>query len=170
MGVARAAWLVSALVIFPGHTAAPGQDAGKASEGVLIVGGEVPRPLNLTAQQFAQLRRQTIHAKDRDGKEAEFAGVLLVDVLKAAGVKFGSDLRGPAMAHYLVVEAADGYRAVFSLPEIDPDFNDHIILLADRRDGRPLGEDEGPLRVVAVGEKRHSRWVRRVVALKVGRG
>jgi hypothetical protein len=91
-------------------------------------------------------------------------------VLKAAGVQFGQDLRGPALATYLVVEAADGYRAVFALPELDPAFTDCIILLADRREGKPLGGTEGPLRVIVPGEKRHARWVRQVIALKVGRG
>jgi DMSO/TMAO reductase YedYZ molybdopterin-dependent catalytic subunit len=170
MSIARTAWLVSVLVIVPNLAAAPGQGPEPTPKAILSVGGDVPRPLKLTIPEFNRLRRQTIRAKDRDGKEAEFEGVPLVAVLKEAGVKFGSDLRGPALANYLVVEAADGYRAVFSLPEVDPDYTDHIILVADRRDGKPLGREEGPLRVVVLGEKRHSRWVRQVIALKVGRG
>jgi DMSO/TMAO reductase YedYZ molybdopterin-dependent catalytic subunit len=137
---------------------------------MLSVGGEVPRPFKLTAPEFAGLPRQTVRAKDHEGKEAEFQGVPLVELLKASGVKFGQDLRGPALATYLVVEAADGYRAVFALPELDPAFSDRVILLADRRDGKPLAGKEGPLRVIVPGEKRHSRWVRQVVALKLGRG
>lgn len=69
-----------------------------------------------------------------------------------------------------MVEAADGDRAVFSIPELDPAFTDRVVLLADRREGKPLDEKAGPLRIVAPGEKRHSRWVRQVVALKMGRG
>jgi hypothetical protein len=133
------------------------------------VGGDVPRPFELTTAEFAQLPRQTVRAKGHDGKEAEFAGVPLIELLKTAGVKFGQNLRGPALATYLVVEAADGYRAVFALPEPDPAFTDRVILLADRRDGKPLDEREGPLRIIVPGEKRPARWVRQVVALKVGR-
>jgi len=169
MGSARTAWLVSVLVILPGPAAVPGQDPAPASGVVLSVGGDVPRPVKLTNPEFRRLPRQTVRAKDHDGKEGEFEGVPLVDILKAAGVKFGQDLRGPALATYLVVEAADGYRAVFALPELDPAFADRVILLADRREGKPLGEKEGPLRVIVPGEKRHARWVRRVIALKVGR-
>lgn len=44
---------------------------------------------------------------------------------------------------FLVVDAADGYRAVFALPELDRAFTDRIILLADRREGKPLAEKEG---------------------------
>jgi DMSO/TMAO reductase YedYZ molybdopterin-dependent catalytic subunit len=134
------------------------------------VGGDVPQPLKLTTPEFARLPRQTVRAKDHEGKEAEFAGVPLVEVLKASGVKFGQDLRGPALATYLVVEAADGYRAVFAMRELDPAFTDRVILLADRRDGKPLGGSAGPLRVIVPGEKRHARWVRRVIGLRVGRG
>jgi DMSO/TMAO reductase YedYZ molybdopterin-dependent catalytic subunit len=138
-------------------------------ETVLSITGEVPRPLKLTAADLAGLPRQTLRAKDHEGKEAAFEGVSLFDILKGSGVPFGQDLRGPALATYLVVEAADGYRAVFALPELDPACTDRVILLADRRDGKPLAGNEGPLRVVVPGEKRHSRWVRQVVALRVGR-
>jgi hypothetical protein len=82
-------------------------------------------------------------------------------------VKFGERMRGKALANYLVVEASDGYRAVFALPELDPGFTDRIILLADQKDKKPLDEKHGPLQVIVPGEKKHARWVRQVIALKV---
>jgi hypothetical protein len=82
----------------------------------------------------------------------------------------GEQLRGKNMALFLLVEAADGYRAVFALPEIDPAYTDRIILLADRRDGKALSATEGPLRIIVPDEKRHARWVRQVVGLKIVRG
>jgi DMSO/TMAO reductase YedYZ molybdopterin-dependent catalytic subunit len=138
-------------------------------ETVLNIAGEVPHPQKFTADELAGLPRQTVRAKDHSGVESDFEGVSLHDVLKRSGVAFGVDLRGPELANYLVVEAADGYRAVFALPELDPASSDRIILLADRRDGKPLDAREGPLRIVVPGEKRHSRWVRQVVTLRVGR-
>jgi DMSO/TMAO reductase YedYZ molybdopterin-dependent catalytic subunit len=170
MNIARTPWLVLVMAVLPHPTAAPGQDPATTSKVVLRVGGDVPRPLELTAPEFGRLPRQAVRAKDHDGKEAEFEGVPLVEVLKTSGVKFGQDLRGPALASYLVVEAADAYRAVFALPELDPAFTDRVILLADRRDGKPLGGSAGPLRVIVPGEKRHARWVRQVIGLRVGRG
>jgi DMSO/TMAO reductase YedYZ molybdopterin-dependent catalytic subunit len=169
MNIARTPWLVFVTAILPHPTAAPGQDPAPTSRLVLRVRGDVPRPLELTAPEFGRLPRHTVRAKDHDGKEADFEGVPLVEVLKTSGVKFGQDLRGPALATYLVVEAADGYRAVFALAELDPAFTDRVILLADRRDGKPLGQSEGPLRVIVPGEKRHARWVRQVIGLKVAR-
>jgi hypothetical protein len=71
------------------------------------------------------------------------------------------------MRLYVIVEAADGYQAVFALSEFDPDFTDRVIILADRRDGKPLPPPEGPFRLVVAGEKRHARWVRGVTTLDV---
>jgi len=48
-------------------------------------------------------------------------------------------LSGKRLASCLLV-AADGYRAVIALPEIDPAFTNKPILLAFLRDGKPLDE------------------------------
>ena len=135
----------------------------------LGISGEVERPLKLTAADLAKLPHRSVRAKGHDGKEAGFEGVPLIEVLKLAGVKFGEDLRGKNLALYLVVEAADGYRAVYALPELDPAYTDKLILLADKREGKPLDEKEGPLRIVIPDEKRQARWVRQVINLVVKR-
>lgn len=136
---------------------------------LLSISGEVERPLKLTAVDLAKLPRRTVSAKDHGGKEASFEGVELGEVLKLAGVKFGEALRGKSLALFLVVDARDGYRAVFALPELDHAFTDRVILLADRRDGKPLTESEGPLRIVVPDEKRPARWVRQVISLTIRR-
>ena len=91
-----------------------------ASETLLTVGGEVEKPMRLSAADFAQLPRQTVRAKDHDGREYTFEGVALYEILQRAGMPSGEHLRGKSLATYLLVEAADGYRAVFALPELDP--------------------------------------------------
>ena len=136
---------------------------------VLNVGGEVAHPLKLSATDLAKLPRQTVTAKDHDGKTATFEGVALVEILRLAGVEFGEKLRGKSLSLFLVVDAADGYRAVYALPELDPAFNDQTIILADRRDGKPLPEGQGQWRIIAPNEKRPARWVRQVVALNIRR-
>jgi hypothetical protein len=90
--------------------------------------------------------------------------VALVDLLRLAGAPLGQELRGQHLAIYLLIEAANGYRVVFALPELDPTFTDREVLLADRRDGQPLAAAEGPLRLVVPGEKHHARWVRQVLS------
>jgi DMSO/TMAO reductase YedYZ molybdopterin-dependent catalytic subunit len=142
---------------------------GPSNNVLLTIGGEVAHPLKLTAGDLAKLPRRSVRAKAHDGKEALFDGVELGDILKLSGVKFGEQLRGKDLALFLVVEAADSYRAVFALPELDHAFTDRIIILADRRDGKPLAEKEGPTRIVVPDEKREARWVRQVVSLTIRR-
>ncbi len=71
------------------------------------------------------------------------------------------------MTEVLLVEATDGYKVVFALTEVDPAFASREIILADKRDGKPLDTKEGPFRVVVPGEKRPVRWVRQVTTFKI---
>ena len=101
------------------------------------------------------------------GESATFEGVALEAALEKAGVAFGQTLKGKRLASCLLVEAADGYRAVIALPEIDPAFTDKKFVLAFLKDGKPLDEKEGPYRIVIPDEKRMARWVRQVTTLKI---
>jgi len=106
----------------------------------------------------------TTHAADAS---ATFEGVALKPLLEKAGVEFGHSSRGKRLASCLLVEAADGYRVVIALPEIDPDFSDKQIVLAFLQDGKPLDANAGPYRIVIPDEKRMARWVRQVTVLKI---
>lgn len=101
------------------------------------------------------------------GTSATFEGVPLKAVLEKAGVGFGETIKGKRMASCLLVEAADGYRVVIALPELDPAFTDKQFVLAFLKDGKPLNEKEGPYRLVIPDEKRMARWVRQVTTLKI---
>ena len=93
------------------------------------------------------------------------------DLLRLAEVPLGEKLRGSNMALYLLVEAADGYRVVFALPELDPAFTERCGSCSPiMRDGQPLchgGEDRCAL--WSLSEKRHARWVRQVGSCTVRR-
>ena len=95
--------------------------------------------------------------------------MLLDEILRTAGVKFGKELRGKSSGGLSLVETEDGYRVVFALPELDPTFRDTKILLADRRDGKPLEGSDGRLRLIIPHEKRYARWVRQIVAVSICR-
>jgi hypothetical protein len=98
---------------------------------------------------------------------ATFEGVNLRAVLEKGGIQFGDTLRGKRMASCLLVEAADGYRVVIALPEIDPAFSDKQFILAYLKDGKTLDAKEGPYRIVIPDEKRMARWVRQVARLRI---
>jgi hypothetical protein len=146
-----------------------GEPATSTIDAQISITGAVERPLTLHAPDLETLPRQTLQVRDHDGRESVFEGVALVELLQRAGVPLGKDLRGDRMVTYVVVGAADGYRVVLALPEIDPAFSDRLILLADRRDRQPLSPHEGPLRLVVPGDKRQARWVRQVTSVTVRR-
>jgi hypothetical protein len=98
---------------------------------------------------------------------ATFEGATLRAVLEKANVGFGEALKGKRLASCLVAEAADGYRVVIALPEMDPAFTDKQIILAFLKDGKPLDEKEGPYRIVIPDEKRPARWIRQLTVLKI---
>ena len=137
------------------------------SDVVLVVDGAVEHNLKLSFADLARFPRHSLRATDELGKESLFEGVLVAEILKSAGVKFGKELRGKRLAEYLLVEPADSYRVVFALPELDPTFKGAFVLFADSRDSGPLGETDGRLRLIIPFEKRYARWVRHLVALHV---
>ena|SRR5208283_1614473 len=119
-----------------------------------------------TAAQISALPRATVTAHDHNA-DAQFEGVPLSALLSSAAIQLGDSLRGPRMAEVLLVSAADGYRVAFALAEIDPAFATREIVLADKRDGKPLDAKEGPFRIVAPGDKRPARWIRQVTELRI---
>jgi DMSO/TMAO reductase YedYZ molybdopterin-dependent catalytic subunit len=159
--------LVAAVLVCFAAIAASAQTAA-SSESLLTVGGEVPA-LKLTRADLGKFTRHTVRAKDHDGKEYNYEGVAIVDILQQAGVKFGEALRGKALATYLLVEAADGYQAVYSLPELDSSMNERLILLADKQDGAAFPANIGPLKIIVPGDKTHARWVRQVRSFTIVR-
>lgn len=139
-----------------------------AAETLLRVAAQDGKTFDLKAADLAKLPRREVRAKIHHGDaEAMFSGVDLREVLKLAGVKFGEEGKRANLTSYLLVEAADNYRAIFAMTELEPDFNDKIVLLADSRDGKPLSKEEGKVRLVVPDEKKQARWVRQVVKLSV---
>jgi len=97
----------------------------------------------------------------------KLSGVSLADVLRLVDVPHGDSLRGPALATYVVIEAGDGYRALFALAELDAGFTDKVVLLADRKDGAALSAKDGPFQLIVPDEKRPARWVRQVKRIRL---
>ena len=120
----------------------------------------------LTKAEIEALPRTNVTIGVSDSPDA-YVGVSLHALLEKASVSFAESLRGKRLASCLLVEAADGYRVVFALPEIDPAFGDKQIVLVFLKNGKPLDEKEGPYRIVIPTEHRMARWVRQVTTLKV---
>ncbi len=138
---------------------------GQTATGLRFVGVDGTER-QIAPADVAKLKRVTVKASAH-GTRGTFEGYSLGEVLGVMGVEFGEKLRGPSLASYLLVEAADGYQVIFALPELDPGFTDKVVIIADRRDGKVLAADEGPFRLVVPDEKRPARWARQVTTLRI---
>jgi hypothetical protein len=132
----------------------------------LIIQADTGKQTQLTRADVEALPRVKVTGGG-SGRSAIFEGASLKAVLERGGVEFGEALKGKRLASCLLVEAADGYRVVIALPEIDTAFTDKQTVLAFLKDGSPLDDKEGPYRIVIPDEKRMARWVRQVTALKI---
>jgi hypothetical protein len=123
--------------------------------------------LILSRADLESLPHIKVTAAEHSSTPVIFEGVTLKSVLEKAGISLGESLKGKRLANCLLVEAADKYRSLIALPELDSAFTDKQIVLAFLRDGKALGEKEGPYRIVIPDEKRMARWVKQVTMLKI---
>jgi DMSO/TMAO reductase YedYZ molybdopterin-dependent catalytic subunit len=144
------------------------QVAGTTGPSELKIGGAVQMPLTVSLMEMKQMPRKTVRVENpREQKADVYEGVPLDTLLQKAGLPQGEQLRGAWMTAYLLVEASDNYRVVFSLAELDPSFLDSDVLVADSVNGAPLTPDQGPLKLVAPHEKRPGRWVKMLKSITV---
>lgn len=122
-------------------------------------------PNTFTADELAKLDRIKVQAGNDDAQRT-YEGVPLAKILEAAGVEWGAECSRWTDC-YVVVRAADNYRAVFSIPEIDPGLARRTVLLADRCDNAPLPKASGPYQMIEEGAKQHGRWVRQVISIQI---
>jgi DMSO/TMAO reductase YedYZ molybdopterin-dependent catalytic subunit len=158
--------VVLALVLcFAQQPVAPAQNSATAE---FRISGDVATPLTLSSSDFKSLPRETVKVfNPHEKKEEIYEGVTVRELLRRAGVPQNDKLRGSAMAIYVVAEASDGYRVVYSLAELDSDFQDSDVIVADTLNGSPLGEKQGPFKMVAPHDKRPARWIRMLKSLTV---
>jgi hypothetical protein len=118
-----------------------------------------------TPTALAALPHKTVTVHNEHTKADEtYSGVPLIDLLAKLGVS--AKPMGKYMAFYLVAVGSDGYKAVYSMAEVNPDVHDATVIVADAEGGKPLAAD-GPLKLIASRETRPARWVRNLVAIKV---
>jgi hypothetical protein len=118
-----------------------------------------------TLAALAALPHKSITVYNEHAKANQtYSGVPLIDLLTKLGV--AGQPKGKDLAVYVEAIGTDGYKVVYSAGEINPDVHDGTVLVADSQDGKPIDAD-GPLKLVAAGEKRPARWVRNLIGVRV---
>jgi len=121
-------------------------------------------PLDPAAR--ATLTRHTVEATAH-GHRLRCEGVSLAALLQSTGAMPDAPLRGAHLDRYVLVSARDGYRAVFSLGELDATLGNRGVYLVDRCDDAPLDADSGPLRLLVPDDTRPARGVRQVERITI---
>lgn len=119
-----------------------------------------------TPAQLADLPRAKAELT-MGGKVKTYEGPLVIYMLRDVGAPAGARLHAEAMRQYLAAIGDDGFLAVYALAEVDKDFHEGVVILADAVDGAKLDAKEGPYRVVVAGDKKASRSVYRTVRLEI---
>jgi DMSO/TMAO reductase YedYZ molybdopterin-dependent catalytic subunit len=162
--------LLPFIVLFAGVQPAAGQTRAAcpvARPGNVVIYGDVQRQVAVPYAELRNMPHMAASGTDHEGKPMKFTGVPLRALLTKAGVT--EELKSGELDRYVMIEAADGYRALFAKTEMDPAFRESVPILADEQDGKPLTAEFGPVQVIVPGEARHARWVRQVTCIRVGR-
>lgn len=147
--------------------------AAQASEAATVeIGGAVRQPLRLDAAALAGFpaEQQSTFEQSRsfDGvtRTTRLTGVRLAALLERAGLAEQDRLDWRKTV--VLATATDGYRAVFSWPELVNTEAGQQVILVHRRDGAPLDARDGPVALHAPGDlKPGPRHVRNLVRIEV---
>ncbi|HSZ91915.1 MAG TPA: hypothetical protein VK822_21365 [Acetobacteraceae bacterium] len=98
-----------------------------------------------------------------------YTGVKLWDLLSDAGGATVTSAKNDILSKYVVATGSDGYKAVFSLGEIDPSFGAQPVMVAYADTGGQLGPQgsDGLARMVVPGDQAGGRYVSDLVNLDV---
>lgn len=125
-------------------------------------------PSGITLAQLKALPHIKLNVHDiHANADEEYSGVRVAEILAPLGAPLGKEMRGIALATYLVAKGSDGYGAVLALAEVDPAFHSGEVIVADGMNGKPLDAHSGPLKLVVSEDKRPARWVRNLTVLEL---
>jgi hypothetical protein len=136
--------------------------------GLVIVTDPDHGPATLTASALKAMPHVTVTiCNSHTNADETYSGVRLSYLLARLGAPLGDELRGKALANYIVAKGSDGYKAVLALGEVDPSFHPGEVLVADTMDGEPLDAHSGPFKLVVTEDKRPARSVRNLVSIEL---
>ncbi len=132
---------------------------------------EVPISFNLVSLQtfvaFNPSAQQTVSVTNSSGGTDVYTGISLSSFLNAYIKTDPTVPKNDILRDYVVATGTDGYRAVFSLGEINSSFGNQNDIIAYQLNGQPLTTN-GFARIVAPGDVAAGRWVSNLASLEVG--
>ena len=147
---------------------------GGGNAAVVRVDGAVDRPANYGTAELGPLGNttQTVAFGSGSGPQTHtYTGTALWSVLNNAGIKTDASKKNDLLNRYVLATGADGYKTVFALGELSPDYGNKPSVLAyvEALNGASavMGPPDGPFRVTAPGDVKGGRYVSNLVRLDV---
>lgn len=146
---------------------------GSSGEREVAIGGALDQPADLTVSDLRERPATTQTVSYLSGSTPTtrtYTGTSLWGLLDDAGIQTDASRRNDILNRYVVATGGDGYRAVFALGEINPDFGNRasLVVYSELVNGRPEAlVDSGYIRVTAPGDVRGGRYVSDLVRLDV---
>jgi hypothetical protein len=168
-GGALALARVALLALFLSLSACGGSNDGQQ----LTVSGAVDRPSTPTVSdlQAQSATTQTVSFSAAGAPQTHtYTGTSLWGLLNGAGIQLDATRKNDVLTKVVLATGADGYKAVFSLGESDPDFGNRasIVAYAETIAGLPVAlTGDGPFRVTSPGDVKGGRYVSSLVRLDV---
>jgi hypothetical protein len=146
---------------------------GSDDEPQLTLGGALDRPgaVGLSALQSYPAVTQTDSFSSGSGAQTHtYTGATTWAALNGAGLQLDASRKNDVLNRYVLATGSDGYKVVFSLGELNPDFGNEasLVAYAETTGGvsAALGSD-GPFRITAPGDVKGGRYVSNLVRLDV---
>lgn len=119
-----------------------------------------------TPAKLAGLPHESLQFTDPEKRNVvTFSGVPLIALLVEVGVP--QKPKGKDLRLVVVAESRDGNKVAYSLAEVSPDMHDGSVLLADSADGKPIGDENGPIELICSGDRSPARWLRGLTSIRV---
>jgi molybdate transport system substrate-binding protein len=138
----------------------------------LTVSGLVMKPATYTVKDLETLPavtdRITLRSDTGTLGTHTYTGVLLNTVIQQTVPISNTSFKNDVLRQFVTIGATDGYQVTVAMAEILPQFGNQQILLAYLRDGKPLGADEGAVRLIVPGDVLAGRAVTNVDSVVVG--
>jgi DMSO/TMAO reductase YedYZ molybdopterin-dependent catalytic subunit len=141
----------------------------------LQVGGAIDNPVGFTMADLsarAAVTQTVTFTSGGSGAQTHiYTGADLWALLSDAGIQTNATPKNDILNRYVLATGADGYKAVFTLGELSPDFGNKqsVVAYAETTAGAsaPLNAADGPFRVTAPGDTKGGRYVSNMTRLDV---
>lgn len=151
---------LTSIDVFGSASTATGIGGGLSTQ--FSISGDVLRPGVFDLAALQSLPEQSVVT----GADT-YTGVSFWDLLNStAGLATDPNVHNDVLGMYVVATGSDGYKAVFSLGELNPNFGNQPNMIAYAINGGPL-DTSGFARVLAPYDVARGRWVSNLVSLEV---